>query len=69
MFAFGLYTKRVAMDGLVPIICIISPIICFVLNMNSKDWFEYEFGFELLILNGLLTFLGLLLISKKPKIA
>jgi Na+/proline symporter len=69
MFAFGLYTKRVAMDRLVPIICIISPIICFVLNMNSKDWFEYEFGFELLILNGLLTFLGLLLISKKPRIA
>jgi Na+/proline symporter len=68
MFAFGLYTKRMAMDGLVPIICVASPILCFVLNMNSKDWFGYEFGFEILILNGLLTFIGLLSISKTPSI-
>lgn len=66
MFAFGLYTKRLPKDYLVPIICILSPVICFFLNYYSKQLFNnYEFGFELLILNGLLTFLGLMMVSKR----
>ncbi len=53
-------------DIIVPFIAILSPIICYILNINSSDWFwNYKFGFELLILNGLLTFLGLYLFSNK----
>jgi len=66
LFAFGLFTKLKLRDKLVPVISIISPAICYVLNNNSIEWFNgYEFGFELLIVNGIFTFLGLLLISRK----
>lgn len=67
LFFFGLSTKRVANDKLVPIVCILAPVICFILNNNSKVWFNYSFDFELLLLNGFLTFIGLLLISKKER--
>lgn len=68
LFAFGILTKRHLIDGLVPIICIIIPICCYLLNEFSISWLNgYQFGFELLILNGLLTFGGLFIISKKVK--
>lgn len=67
LFFFGLSTKRVAKDKLVPIVCILAPVICFILNNNSKAWFNYSFDFELLLLNGFLTFMGLLLISKRER--
>lgn len=64
LYAFGLFLKRSVNDKLVPLICILSPIICYILSENSVQWFSgYKFGFELLILNGGLTFLGLLAIS------
>jgi Na+/proline symporter len=64
LYAFGLILKRQVRDNLVPAICLISPIICYILNVYSKEIFNgYQFGFEILILNGGLTFLGLLLIS------
>jgi len=66
LYTFGLYTSRKAKDNLVPIICVLSPIICYVLNANSKAWLGgYEFGFELLVINGFITWLGLMLISSK----
>jgi len=65
LFAFGFITKRKTNDRLVPLVCLLAPIICFVLNLNSKAWFNYSFDFELLLLNGLLTFLGLLAVSGK----
>jgi len=65
LFAFGLFTKKQVKDKFIPIVCIIAPIICFVLNTYSKAWFNYSFDFELLLLNGLLTFLGILAISRK----
>ena len=53
-------------DNLVPYICVLSPILTYIASINSRDWFwGYEFGFEVLVLNGLLTFLGLLLISRR----
>ena len=58
MFSFGLFTKYKVKDKLVPIIAILSPIICYVLNIYIP------FGFELLILNGIITFFGLYLIKK-----
>lgn len=69
LFAFGLLTKRTANDKYIPIICLISPIICFILSIHSLEWFNYSFDFELLLLNGLLTFMGILILSKKEKIA
>ncbi|MCK9163283.1 MAG: sodium:solute symporter [Bacteroidales bacterium] len=67
LFAFGLLTKRRVKDKFVPIVSILSPVICFILNLNSQSWFNYSFDFELLVLNGLLTFLGLLIISHKAE--
>lgn len=65
LFAFGLLTKRIAQDKAVPIICLITPVVCFILSTYSKEWFGgYNFGHELLLLNGLLTFAGLWLFSK-----
>jgi Na+/proline symporter len=66
LFAFGLYTKRKTRDNLTPIISLVAPVICYILSMNSKAWFGgYEFGYELLGVNGLLVFLMLLAFSKK----
>ncbi len=66
LYAFGLMTKRAVIDKLVPIICVLSPIICGVLFLFSESWFNgYKFGFEILIVNGFLTFLGLFAISSK----
>lgn len=68
LFSFGILTKRVVDDKIVPIICMLSPIICFILDKYQQQLFgSFEIGLELLIINGLLTFLGLLLISKKQQ--
>ncbi|AKD02000.1 sodium:solute symporter [Pontibacter korlensis] len=64
MYTFGLYTKRAVRDKFVPAVCIIAPLLTFILSYNSVDWFwGYEFGFEVLILNGFLTFVGLMAVS------
>ena len=66
LFAFGFLTKRSIKDNLAPYICCASPIITYIINANSQAWFNgYKFDFELLILNGLITFLGLLAISSE----
>jgi Na+/proline symporter len=66
LYFFGLYTKQKVLDKFVPLICVISPILTFIINMFSESWFwGYKFGFELLLLNGLLTFFGLQLISSR----
>lgn len=68
LYAFGLFTKLKVHDKFVPLICLLSPVICFMLDYNSKEWlFGYKFGFELLILNGLITFVGLGLLRIKSK--
>ncbi|TCJ14463.1 sodium:solute symporter [Flaviaesturariibacter flavus] len=70
LFTFGLVTKRAVKDRLVPVICIAAPIICFVLDFFQKRLFpHFEIGSELLILNGLLVFIGLLLISHKAEVS
>lgn len=66
LFAFGIYSRRKVKDRWVPLVGIISPVICFFVSTYSEELLHgYRFGFELLILNGLLTWLGLLLLSKK----
>lgn len=66
LFAFGILTKRVVKDNWVPFVCLLSPILCYILSLNSKVWLNgYVFGLEMLILNGLLTCIGLFIISRK----
>jgi len=68
LYAYGLFTKLRVNDKLVPFIAIAAPIICYVLSTNSVRWFNgYKFGFELLIINGALVFLGLLVTSPRKK--
>lgn len=68
LYAFGLFTKLNVRDKLVPIICIASPVLTYVINANSEAWLGgYKFGFELLILNGAITFIGLLTVSKRTE--
>ena len=71
LYSFGLFVKgRRANDKAVPYIAIASPVISYLLKMYSRQLFGgYQFGFEILIVNGLLTFLALLLFSKKEKTA
>ena len=59
LFVFGLFTRRQPNDRLVPYICIASPLICYALDTVSQNLWHYHFGYELLMLNGLLTFVGL----------
>ncbi len=60
LYAFGFYTKRTLIDSYAPYVCIAAPVLTYIINANSELLlFGYQFGFELLILNGLLTFLGL----------
>ena len=66
LFAFGLFSRTKVKDKWVPLICTLSPVICFALDANSERLFNgYRFGFELLILNGSLTFVGLTLARRK----
>jgi SSS family transporter len=66
LFAFGIFTKAEIKDKYVWIIAIIAPMVSFVINKYSADLLSgYQIGFEILIINGLLTFLGLILIRRK----
>ena len=65
LFAFGLFTRRSVCDRLVPFVCIASPLICFLLDQLSVSIFNYRFGYELLLLNGLITFGGLYAMRKR----
>ena len=65
LFAFGLFTKLQPNDRLVPYICMASPMICYALDSATQYIWGYRFGYELLMLNGLLTFAGLWLTSAK----
>ncbi|MGZ8550119.1 MAG: hypothetical protein ACXWV2_05635, partial [Chitinophagaceae bacterium] len=66
LFTFGIITERQVQDKWVPVVCIIAPLLCFALEKYQKLLFgSFEIGLELLIINGLFTFIGLMLISKK----
>lgn len=65
LYAFGLFTKWEVKDKLVPVIAIAAPVLSYFISLNSKVWFGFEFGFFILILNGFLTFLGLILLRRK----
>ncbi|UCJ07696.1 sodium:solute symporter [Chitinophaga pendula] len=68
LFAFGILNKRPTLDGASIIVCLIAPALCFILSKYSAQWLNgYKFGNELLIVNGLFTYCGLLLFSRKPQ--
>jgi SSS family transporter len=68
LFAFGILTKRKLQESLVPVVCLVAPTICFFLNKYSADVFgNFKIGIEMLVINGVLTWLGLLLISTKKQ--
>ncbi len=59
LYAFGLFTTFKIIDKWVPFIAVFSPILTYIISANSLQWFGFEFGFFVLILNGLLSFMGL----------
>ncbi len=65
LFAFGMFSKRGINDKATPYIAIASPIICYLIKIASSKWLGYDFGYELLMLNGAITFIGLWLSHKK----
>lgn len=66
LYVFGLFTNKQVKDRWVPLVAVLSPILSYVLKVNSADWFwGYRMGFELLLINGLITFIGLYIISTK----
>lgn len=67
LFFFGILTTRKLGSGYgVTSICLLAPSLCFLLSKNAGNLLNgYQIGFEMLLINGLLTFLGLWLISKK----
>ena len=64
LYAFGMFTKAKVRDKWVPVVAILSPILSYIISLNSQIWFGFEFGFFILILNGFLTYLGLVLIRR-----
>ncbi|WP_273390159.1 sodium:solute symporter [Barnesiella viscericola] len=68
LFAFGLSVKTPVRDRYIPLVAIVSPILCFILDRHSQEWFGgYSFSYELLILNALFTYIGLLLLIRRGK--
>ncbi|MCB7480820.1 sodium:solute symporter [Christiangramia sediminis] len=65
LYTFGLFTKWQVRDKLVPVIAVAAPVLSYIISINSLKWVGFEFGFFILILNGLLTFLGLVLLRRK----
>ena len=67
LFAYGLLTKRAAADRLVPYIAIASPLLCYAADQTATALWGYKFGYELLLLNGLITFAGVALSGKAQR--
>ena len=69
LYAFGLFIKsKTVHDKLVPIVCVIAPLITFWINSNASEWFSgYVFSVEIIIINGIITLIGLLFISKSTQ--
>ena len=66
LFAFGIFTKREPRDRAVPYIAVASPVICYLIDSATLTLTGYKFGYEMLMFNGLLTFMGLWGVSKTP---
>lgn len=68
LYGFGLSNKLMIRDKWVPIICILSPLASYILDRNASAWFGgYQFGFEILLINAAITFIGLMIAVKRRK--
>ncbi len=67
LFGFGMLTRRVPCPSSIPFICIMAPLCCYLLNAFTVSVYSYHFGYELLMLNGMLTFVGLYAFSYSEK--
>ncbi|MBS1489950.1 MAG: sodium:solute symporter [Bacteroidetes bacterium] len=68
LFSFGILTTRKVAGKWVPFICVAAPLLTYLLSVNSEKWFSgFQMSYEVIILDGLITFLGLWLVSIKPK--
>ncbi len=66
LFTFGLFTRFQVKDRLVPVVCVLAPLCSYMISLNSQSWFDgYIFSYEIMAVNGALTFLGLVAIRKK----
>lgn len=66
LFTFGILCKKQVKDKYIPLIAVIAPILCYIVDRNSKAWFNgYSFSYELLILNAIFMIIGLTLVIKK----
>ena len=69
LFAFGILTRRMVRDRLVPYIAVAAPVICFFIDKYQHALFgNYEIGLELLTINGALTFVGLWMVSRRSNV-
>ncbi len=69
LYAFGMLSRRTVRDAWVPVVAIMAPVVCGLLDAWAPSLWGYTFGYELLMLNGLLTMAGLWIISKKSPVA
>lgn len=65
LYAFGLFTKRKVKDKWIPVVAVLAPILSYLISYFSLQYLNFEFGFFILILNGLLMYLGLILICSQ----
>jgi hypothetical protein len=67
LFAFGILSRRTLPDNVsVTAVCLLAPLCCWFISNRAAEWFGgFQIGIELLLINGALTFLGLLFISKR----
>lgn len=66
LYIFGLSNKLIIKDKWVPAICILSPLASYILDRNASAWFGgYQFGFEILLINAAITFIGLVLVVER----
>jgi Na+/proline symporter len=68
MFLFGMATRRRVRDRWVPLVAVLAPALCLLLDLNSERWFGgYQFGYELLIMNAIFTILGLIILIQRKR--
>jgi len=69
LFSFGIFTKRILMKNIVPVVCLAAPLLCYLLDYFSPQFFgNYKIGFEMLIINGGITFILLYIFSHKSEL-
>ena len=67
LFAFGLMSEKRVSDTWAPVVCVLCPLLAFLLDRNGEAWLGYTFGYDILVFNSLLTLLGIYLLTFIPQ--